>query len=161
MRSIERSSVAKEKHRNERMRVPEQSGFLLMYTLVVLAAVLGVSAVLATVAVRHLQVVRGAYESMRANYAAEAGAECALYWRIRNGRDGAYRCGDNGANGSFVAQGTTRFVAQYLNQGGSCVAEANVEVDDANRVIRSRGYNRCNPTANLSGVVERGYMIRY
>ncbi len=143
------------------VRQGTQPAFLLLYTLVVLVAILGVSAILATIAVRHLQVVRGAYDSLRANYAAEAGAECALYWRIRNGEQGAYVCGDNRASGAFVAQGITNFTVQYHDTGGSCVAEAKVEVDDINQVIRSRGYNRCNPSANAQGVVERGYMIRY
>lgn len=137
-----------------------QKGFFLLYALVVLAALLGGSFVLAQLAMKNLSIVRGAYESTEATFAAETGAECVLYWRLRNGANGAYQCGDDPLQeGQFQAGGITQFIAKYQFDG-ACV-EAHVEVDDANQIIRSRGYNTCNPTPNNPTVVERGYFIIY
>lgn len=125
----------------------------MIYALVVLSLMLGVSVSAASFALSELKLVRAGYQSLSANYAAEAAAECALYWRFLNGPAGTYECED--ASGTFVEGGKVAFTVNFSD--GSC---ASVVVDDAARTIRSRGYNACGGNGAV-GKFERGYLIQY
>jgi hypothetical protein len=86
-------------------------------------------------------------ESQKAFFASDAGAECAIYWDLKEGAFATMTPPANITCGTFINRQPTentndiyRFAAGFSN--GACVA---VEIDKAavpgTAIVRSRGYN--------------------
>lgn len=164
----------------------KNKGFTILYAVLISGLLLSIGVSIASLSIRELALVGGAEQSTSALFAADAGAECAMYWDFK-GLDGVFAttstytpipssfvetvtCGTNttlsltyGTEGLFR---TSKFT-MYLDSAGSApdtngrCAVVNVKKRsiDGTTEIDSRGFNTCS-TANPK-VVERGIRINY
>lgn len=122
--------------------------------MVVVSIVLTVSSGIMVIMVKELKLSGYGRESQVAYYAAESGAECALYWVAINTLDGIksgnIRCADKDINGV-----TDHFTIDFSPYPGC----ADVTLIPGSPItIESRGYNTC-ATSKLR--VERGIQVTY
>jgi Tfp pilus assembly protein PilX len=166
------------------MHTSTEKGFVLVYALVIMIAVMTVSATILTIYIKELKLSGIGRESVIAYYAAESGAECAFYWFSKGAKfdqtgvigyedlDGlasttptpvdAECMGEHiDADSGSLPTGTFLWEAVPGDNTQPC-AEVTVTPNDPSAggktSIRSRGYNVCG-TANLR--VERGFEILY
>jgi hypothetical protein len=127
-----------------------ERGFALLYTLLVVAIFLSITATIYTILIKELKLAQFGEASQQAYYAAEAGAECAYFWVFSGAAfDGSeqIRC----AGRDIVAE--TEMTILLDGPSGPC---AFVEI--APNLIRSHGYNTC---ASTGLRVERGLQVVY
>lgn len=134
----------------------KQKGFALLYTLLVISLLLGVSASIFTIFLNELKITAFSRNSEMAFYAAETGAECVYYWTLKSvpfdGTSGTLTCaGQTITNPNGAPPGIT---LSFPPSGAPSAPCAVVTV--VNNVIRSRGYNTCETTRLR---VERGLEI--
>lgn len=160
---------------SKNMQKKNEQGFVLLYAMIIMVAVLSASATILTIYIKELKLSGIGRESVIAYYAAESGAECALYWFLRGAdfsADGAITAlhdhdgstttppqvilTDCNGQQIQVNGGVYRYQYDWVDVTKPC---ADVEVVHGNpSYIRSRGYNTCD-TTQLQ--IERGYEITY
>jgi hypothetical protein len=122
--------------------------------MIVVSVVLSVTSTIMTIMVKELKLSGYGRESQVAYYAAESGAECALYWvaiNELNGIDpGNIVCGNNG-----TMTVTDQFTISLSPNPGCAIVTI---VPGSPILIQSRGYNTCTP-GKLK--VERGVQVVY
>lgn len=137
-----------------RERVKSSAGFTLLYAMVVVSIVLTVSSGIMVIMVKELKLAGYGRESQVAYYAAESGAECALYWvaltTIDGVKTGSIRCGDKD-----IPNVVNTFRLDLSPYPGC--ADVTI-IPGSPIIIESRGYNTC-ATSKLR--VERGIQVTY
>lgn len=132
----------------------KQKGFTLLYAMVVISIVLTLSAGIMTIMVKELKLSGYGRESQIAYYAAESGAECALYWialgTLDGSKTGDIRCADKDINGV-----SSQFTVDLSPYPGC--ADVTV-IAGTPIIVESRGYNTCAPSKLR---VERGIKVTY
>ncbi len=134
-----------------------KNGFTLLFTILFISAILASSLGLSGLIIGQIKLSGTGRDSQFAFYAADTGAECAVYWdRVENKFSTT-------SPGSIVCAGQSRLVGGSevssfdLNlENGSCV---NVKVDKSSlteTVITSIGHSPCDGRK-----VERGLEVRY
>lgn len=144
-----------------------KKGFTLFIAMIVSSLLLGIGFSLGNIILKQLQLTSSGKESQIAFYAADSGAECALFWdrKIADGSsqvEGSFKpagtldvfCGSatGGAvaskvqeyNPLFPTQATTTFHVDYTDTGGTAVfacAIVKVIKNGPYTTIDSRGYN--------------------
>lgn len=151
----------------------EQKGFVLLFTIVVTAIIFFIGAGIYSVSFKELLTSSLSKESQKSIFAADSGAECAM-WADTNGQlDGTTRFPCMGNPISPLGGGES-FTTGFDN--GTC-ARVNITKDtipdpnDPNapgtvRVnIISQGYNKCTtaglPVTNYAGLTERVYKVSF
>ncbi len=161
------------------MRTPviqKNKGFTLLIAMVTTSMLLLVSFVVVNIALEQLVLSNAATESQYAFYAADSGAECALYWDLKNGDTSAF---DSATAGSITcnhqsistgSQSVPTIPAQSSVIGGSATSIFNLTFTKGCAIVRvtksggitsvdSRGYNTCDTTSLRR--FERGVTLSY
>lgn len=133
-----------------------QQSFTLLFALVIVSVVLTASLAAFTVMLKELKLTRFGPERAIANYAANSGAECAMYWSL-NGVDfiagSGYHAGTT-CGGTLI--NSNSFTVSFGADGGC--ARVLVSKNGEDTVIQSRGYNTC---TNSKVRVERGVQYTF
>lgn len=123
------------------------AGFALFYSVVVVAVISSLGAVLSSLIVREADLSATARQSSRAYYSADAGLECAQYWDLQEGVfSGATSPDIECSNQSTTTTGTTydedsdgnEDDEKYkfsINSGNICVDVKILKYDDGGREI--------------------------
>ena len=149
-------------------------GFTVLFAVIVSAIVLAIGVSIANITLKQIVISSAGRESQIAFYAADSGAECALYQDLMQSNIfststetySSFDCFGQGVEfGDFpvVANGTsatTTFVAKFLNS--NYCAKVKVSKHDGKTTIDSRGYNIC-PQDGVTNprILERGLQIDY
>ena len=138
-------------------------GFTLFITLVVLSIVLVASLGIADIIVRDAALSRIGKDSQFALYAADTGAECALYWDIQQGPLPTTRPPKNAScAGTAVQMGGSNSSNFWFNlPNGSC-ARVNINLTGP-KTYTSRGYNISGSNCDSTSLrkVERTLKLTY
>ncbi len=136
-------------------------GFTLLLSLVVVSIVLSVGLGVFDIVFRELMFSGMSRESQKAFYAADTGAECAMYWDIKEGlisstTPSTISC----ANQSVEVGGTPISSFQVDLSNGTCFSVTVDKTNDPQTSIESYGYNTpCGSTNPRK--VERAIKITY
>ncbi len=133
-----------------KMRKKTKNGFVLPLAVIIVSAVLVVSITVSTLIIGELEFSSFGKDSQKAFFAADAGAECAMYW------DGSPRTAFESSPSSPIScanianqpitetsPGIFNFRLDFVD--GSCVY-VNIDKSAPATVIRSRGRNSCSTT---------------
>ncbi len=136
------------------------NGFTLLLSLVVMSAVLVTSLGIADIVAREINLSSIGKESQVAFYAADTGAECAMYWDIQAGplstkTETQISCA--GVSGLKVGGATTNFKFDLPN--GSCVS-VDVNLSVSPKIIQAHGFNITCASTELRKV-ERILEVKY
>lgn len=152
------------------VKIKDRKGFAILFTVLISAIVLAIALGISNIAYQETVLSSSAKEADAAFFAADTGAECALYWDIEH--DGFNPLDPNGTGGAITCANTTLagFSAPFyipLNNNASCAA-VTVEKDypaAGNTLINSLGYNvSCYAVENNLGgpkMVERSLQVTY
>ncbi|MDB5266941.1 MAG: seg [Parcubacteria group bacterium] len=157
------------------MKKTSNRGFTLFIAVVITATLMLVSMGIISVAVREAFLTSSARESQYAFYAADTGAECALFWDVKNGSgESAFStstqttifCNEDSANSPNPSGGTnvvggssiSNFTLTFFPDP-YCAKVIVTKADNGATTIQSRGYNTCDP-ANPRRV-ERAVQVNY
>lgn len=138
-----------------------EGGFTLLLSLVVVSIVLSVGLGVFDIVFRELIFSGMSRESQKAFYAADTGAECALYWDIKQGpisstTPSTISC----ANQNVEVGGTPVSSFQVNLSNGTCLSVTVDKTNDPQTSIESFGYNTaCDSTSRRK--VERAIKITY
>lgn len=132
---------------------PRSRAFTLLYALLVLTILLGISTSAISLLLKQSQLVTFGQTSEQATYLAESGAECILSFVLQNNLAGA-QCDGSTPVVTVGGDGRSTYTVQ-LQKG--CAA---VTVDTVNHYVESRGYNQACTSFNAS-TAQRGIRISY
>jgi hypothetical protein len=143
-------------------RVKKEKGFTLLFAALAGSLLFSAGIAIANIALRELALSSAGRESQFAFYAADTGAECALYWdrqeSIFDGTPVPFNCAGKSITPSQSGTKASFTVNLAAAADAPC---ALVEVDKANGTkIESRGRNDCGAGDNPARV-ERAIRVRY
>ena len=151
------------------IRIPKQvssdeRGFTLFYALLVISVVLAITASIFSIILKEVQLASFGKASQIAFYAAETGAECAIYWSAIRGFnfDGTetISCGtDSGGSSETISNVTSPFTVN-VGTDGAC-AEVSIGSSGGGTTVLSRGYNICPTLGANPRRVERGLELTF
>ena len=117
-------------------------GFLLAYAMIVTSFMLIIGASIFTIAIKELKISRLGLASQTAYYAAESGAECALFWIVQGEfQSGSKTLTCNGQNFTYDADARSVHTFSLTYPPESYCVE--VAVDSGAQKVYARGYNTC------------------
>jgi hypothetical protein len=142
------------------MEIKDNKGITLLIAVLIAGLLLSVSLSIFNIAMKELIISSSGRDSHISFYAADAGAECALYWDWNQGSFGhdvqtQISCAGHTFN---VSGDDTEFT---FNPGAGVLdicAQVKVTKTETDTLIESRGYNTCIPTVRRT---ERGLRIKY
>lgn len=135
-----------------------ERGFTLLFAMLILTVVLSITSSVLNIMIKELKLSGAGRESQIAYYAAESGAECALYWVARGDVDGTNSGTITCAGDSISVTADTAFeydVSGNDDHPGCAIVRI---IPGSPVTIESRGYNTCD-TSKLR--VERGIRVTY
>jgi hypothetical protein len=148
----------------------KQQGFVVLFTVLIAGIILALGLGIFSIAYKELQLTFSAKESQYSFFAADAGADCALFYDLKKGNFSIASPATPQCNGSLVANFTTisptSFSFQFNSGDKGC---AIVFIDKAyssgaqTRII-SKGYNTtCNAisTFDTNRITERLLEVKY
>lgn len=151
----------------------DQRGFTLLLAALIVSIVLALGTSIFNLVQKELILSSIGRDSQFAFYAADTGAECALYWDIRHQRfptstpsTAEVICDNQSETTSALDTGDT-IVSSFQFQPNSYCAEVSIEksfdAEGAVRtVIHANGFNRsCDSIANSSRALQRSVELRY
>lgn len=117
----------------------EARGFTMLYALLLVAAIVGISSTVAALMLRDIKVSGVEQRSLQALYAAQSGAECAYSWSLqRTPFDGST---DIECDGQTISN-----VGDTFSINGTYCAEVSINTGADPIVITARGYDTCTDT---------------
>ncbi len=154
----------------------KKEGFALLFAVLAGGLALTVGLSIANIAVKEVILSSAGRESQFAFYAADSGAECALYWDLQESdvfptREGGARVDRIKCNGgdvilNTVSESLVKAVTEFtLPLASPSCAEVQVTkrkdaFDNLETIIESRGKNDCDNLSNPNRV-ERAIRVRY
>jgi len=163
-------TVPKEGIRGRSALAWHRRGFVLLFSALIASVLLTIGLGIGAIVLKEVELSAIGKQSQIAFFAADTGAECALYWnspengdQFKVNADGAITCanmsfsgrGSGGANiGGGGSDPYSNFTLTFID--GAC-AEVEVEKREETTVIISRGFNICD--GNLKRV-ERALRVR-
>jgi len=156
--------------KNKILKKNKDNGFVLLYTMIVSSIILAVALGIVNVALKESQFSTSAKATNEAFFAADTGAECALFFDKTDPTKNAFtgtavmNCANN--NIVFSSSGSVwTFSVPYLGDSLNSCANVTLTKDIGITTIISKGYNKanfdgsyCNPTSNS---VERELKVTY
>ena len=146
----------------------DKKGFVLLFSVLVSSLLLSIGLAIFNITIKELVLVGSARESQFAIYAADTGADCALYWDIKQGPISevtpmAIQCHGQSMTVGGTGLGVPSIFSFNLPPESSCVVVAvtkSLNPSGSTRtVIESRGYNTCD--VNNPRRIERAIILRY
>jgi len=150
------------------MRNTNNRGFTLFIAVIITATLLLVSTGIVTLALKQNALTSAARESQYAFYAADTGAECAIYWDVKNSTGISAFATSTGTvitcnSQNFTVGGNLSGVSTILNMNflpdPYCVTVTVTRYADGSTDIVSRGYNTCDTASSKR--VERAVRVSY
>jgi hypothetical protein len=138
-----------------------KKGFTLLLAVLISSLLLTIGLSIFNIAFKELTLSSSARESVSAFYAADSGAECALFWDIQQNsfeNNKEILCEGQSFDMAGTGNGSWSFTLDNFTNGESC-SVVTVVKDEEKTTIQSRGYNTCN-TSNPRRV-ERAIRITY
>ena len=147
--------------KNRKLKINPSSGFTLLISLIVMSAVLVTGLGIADIVARDINLSSIGRESQIAFYAADTGAECALFWDIQAGALSSTTPADINCDGVSLNNigGSDQFNFQFDTQSGSCV-RVDVDFSGEKKIIQSHGFNTSCSSTELKKV-ERVLEVTY
>lgn len=134
-------------------------GFTLLLSVLIASLILTIGLSILNIAFKELTLSSSARESVIAFYAADSGAECALYWDIQQDSFvGNKQISCEGKIFQLAGSGPWTIILDTLGNGSSCSTVRVTKVGETT-TIESRGYNTCD-TGNPRRV-ERAVRVIY
>ena len=161
-------------------------GFTLIFAVLVGSLIVAIGVAISNIALKELAISAISRESQIAFYAADSGAECAIYWDVQGPYldtpfyfaspdhgatiNGRMFCGAsiesllavpvNNVDGSF-SHYENRFIVHFGNPSPCAIVYVNKGNDDSRpNIVKSNGINDCSATNNPFRV-ERSLQIEY
>lgn len=154
------SSVKSEKLEVKSCARSRARGFTLLFAAIAGSVIFSVGIAIASIATREIALSSAGRESQSAFYAADAGAECALYWdRKENKFTGGASVSFSCAGKDITATPSDSVFPFTLPLAGAACARVKVNKTNGT-VIESRGRNDCGGGDN-PGRVERAIRVSY
>lgn len=165
--------------------ISTQKGFTLLVAIVVTSLLLIVGFVVSNVALKQIVLADAVVESQYAFYNADSGADCAVYWDLKNGNNGVSPFSTSTA-GTISCRGSINIItnsqtniatnpvsSSVVGGGGSSNSTSIFQVDyekgcaivrvtkqnDGYTTVDSRGYNTCDTSSRRR--YERGLTLTY
>lgn len=146
-------------------------GIALLFTLLIIGVAISLSIGIFNIILGELEIGEGARESTRAFYAADSGAECILYWDLKEhafvfDNEKAITC--ISANPLFTRSSQTvdgkaatvyQATVPMTLTNDACVSLTVIKFTDGSSRVSALGENTCNPAATR--VVQRGLEVNY
>lgn len=147
-------------------KINHESGFVLLFSLVVSAIIFLVGAGIFSISFKELLTSTIAQESQKSIFAADSGVECALAADTNSnpftGDLNSFDCFGNTIIPSFEATGVYIFSIAF--DGGTC-SRVRVDINNPQTVtVIAQGYNKCvndQPVLTYPGIAERVYRVTY
>ncbi len=148
------------------LNASHESGFVLLFSLVVSAIIFLVGAGIFSLSFKELITSTIAQESQKSIFAADSGVECALSAdtndNVFDGDPHQFSCFGNNISTSFDSAGVYVFNIAFDNSSCSVV---HVDTNDDEKVtIIAQGYNKCTgdqPVLTYPGIAERVYRVTF
>lgn len=160
--------------KNKILKKNREKGFVMLYTMILSSIILAISIGILNVALKETNFSISARAANEAFFAADTGAECALYYdRINNnafsGTLDSMQCGLQNQNIQLnpIGDGFWSFVVPNLGESERSCAKVTLTRDPSNfsTTIISKGYNNANPDSSecnpASNSVERELEVTY
>ena len=143
---------------------PEGAGFTLFFAVLIASLLLAIGLAIFNITIKELVLSSSVRDSEFAFYAADSGAECALFWdRTQDAFSTTSPQPQIVCNGAGIPvsinEGTSIFTIDVDPADNYCSVVTVIKGESGSTTIESRGYNTCN-TANPRRV-ERGIRVRY
>ena len=162
-----------ERGRTSGSRLQQSKGFAILFTVLISAIILAIALGVTSISYQEIVLSSSAKEGNIAFYAADTGAECALYWDILGAFDDppkitTIRCNDEVINPQPTS--STLFSFDINLSNNSCAkitVDKNAVIDSVNNIlgtkIESLGYNVACNLVNAGGprLVERAIRVTY
>jgi hypothetical protein len=155
--------------KNKILKKNKNNGFVLLYTMIVSSIILAVALGIVSVALKETQFSTSAKATNEAFFAADTGAECALFYdkttnNAFNDPSIEMNCAYVTVNRTFSGN-TWSFSLGYLGDSLYSCANVTLTRDAGKTTVISKGYNKasfdgsyCNPVSNS---VERELKVTY
>ncbi len=153
-----------------------KKGFTLIFAILISSLLVGIGIAITNLAIRQLSIASVSRESQLAFYAADAGAECALYWDIHGktlspifyfssvydpNQVGTLYCGSSSATlTSTLGTGYYQNIFKIQYTSSSCAYVSIKKYFTGRNLIESSGINDCSASVNPYRV-ERSIRIEY
>ncbi len=155
------------------MKNTKNKGFTLFIAVVITATLLLVSMGIASITIKESFLASSSRESQYAFYAADTGAECAIYWDVKNGTGlsafatsttSIINCNQDINNSpnptpTTVGGNSESNFSVTFNPEPYCAKVKVTKNEDNTTIIESLGYNTCD--ASNSRRVERAVRVSY
>lgn len=150
----------------EQLQTAHQSGFVLLFSLVVSAIIFLVGAGIFSLSFKELLTSTLAQESQKSIFAADSGVECALASDTQNpftsdSQDPITCFGQNILPTNSA--GIIKFSIAFADSGTCSVVQVDTNDPDIVSII-AQGYNKCvgdEPVYNYPGITERVYRVSF
>ncbi|HQV64848.1 MAG TPA: hypothetical protein PKZ56_01305 [Candidatus Paceibacterota bacterium] len=146
-----------------------ESGFVLLFSLVVSAIIFLVGAGIFSLSFKELITSTISQESQKSIFAADSGVECALAADTNNnafeGEQIPFQCFGNDINPSLAA-GVYTFNIAFIDNKTCSIVQVDTTGDESVTVI-AQGYNKCSgdrgdqPVLSYPGLAERVYRVTF
>ena len=164
-----------ERGRTSGSRLQQSKGFAILFTVLISAIILAIALGVTSISYQEIVLSSSAKEGNIAFFAADAGAECALYWDTLGAFDQAPKIPVCNGLGSVVSYSIDNFISTFrirLNSGQNCAivsVDKNAVIDSLatppilGTKIESLGYNVACNLVNAGGprIVERAIRVTY
>lgn len=158
--------------KNKILKKNKEKGFVMLYTMVLASIILAISFGILNIALKETNFSISARAANEAFFAADTGAECALYYdRINNNAfsdsNVQMRCAENNISLGSLGSDSWSFVVPNLGESERSCAKVTLTRDSSNfsTTIISKGYNNANPDSSecnpASNSVERELKVTY
>lgn len=158
---------------NNKKKKTKDSGFTLFVAIIITATLLLISTGIASIAVKENFLTSSSRESQYAFYAADTGAECAIYWDVKNNTGLSAFATSTGStiscnqdinnpsnpSPSTVGGNTVSTFTMTFNPDPYCAIVTVTKANDNTTKIESLGYNTCDPANGRR--VERAVRVSY
>jgi len=154
------------KEQNNKQKYTKQAGFAVLYAVLVSSILLSIGLAIFNITIKELLLSSSGRDSQFAFYAADSGAECALYWEQKGGGFSTSTAGSISCNGSTIPNiggvgYDTAMVFQFEVDGFCSIVSVIQSETHPRTKIESKGYNTtCDNTVNPRRI-ERAIRVTY
>lgn len=157
----------------EKKKYNNKKGFALLYSIMISSILLAITIGVTTISYKEIKFGTEAKEANEAFFAADVGAECALYYdrsdvdafNIDNPPPALLSCGGRNANVAENPDNLWKFTLSQLNSGKGCAVVTVDKQDSSKTTIIAKGYNIGGEAENIcdryDSSIERVLEVEY
>jgi len=151
---------------NKESRIKRTQGFTLLFAVLISSLLLAIGLAIFNITIKEIILSSAGRESQFAFYAADTGAECALYWDLKGGAFSTSTVGSLNCNNVTISdlggQGygvPSIFTLDFAPEPYCVIVSVTKNTNPERTTIESRGYNTCD-TSNPRRI-ERAIRVKY